>query len=67
MWASGETDEPKKFSSGAWLLRASGETDERRCWTTWATFKGGPAEILNFRRLFMGRRGGSFLVVMQSF
>jgi hypothetical protein len=23
MWASGETGEPKKFSSGAWLLRAS--------------------------------------------
>ena len=41
MWASGETGEHKKFSSGAWLLRAPEEIDERRCWATWATFKGG--------------------------
>ena len=41
MWASGETDGPKKFSSGAWLLRASEEIDERRCWTTWAAFSKG--------------------------
>jgi hypothetical protein len=27
MWASGETNEPKKFSTGAWLLRALEETD----------------------------------------
>jgi hypothetical protein len=25
----GETDEPKKFSSGAWLLRAPEEIDEQ--------------------------------------
>jgi hypothetical protein len=30
MWAPGETDGPKKFGSGACLLRASGEIDERR-------------------------------------
>jgi hypothetical protein len=33
-------NEPKKFSSGVWLLRASEEIDERGCWATWATFKG---------------------------
>jgi hypothetical protein len=50
MWASGETDEPKKFSSGAWLLRASGEIDERRCLATWLTFKGGSCASPQGRR-----------------
>jgi hypothetical protein len=53
MWASGETDEPKKFSSGAWLLRTSGEIDERRCWTTWATFKGGSPGVSQFGYAFL--------------
>jgi hypothetical protein len=48
MWASGEIDEPKKFSSGVWLLWAPGEIDERRCWTTWAAFKGGSADVCQF-------------------
>jgi hypothetical protein len=52
MWASGETDEPKKFSSGAWLLRASGEIEERRYWTTWAAFKGGSADVRKFGFVF---------------
>jgi hypothetical protein len=30
MWASGETDEPKKFSTGEWLLRALEEIDIRK-------------------------------------
>jgi hypothetical protein len=51
MWASGETDEPKKISSGAWLLRALEEIDERRCWTTW-TFKGGFAGVFQFGFVF---------------
>ena len=53
MWASGETDGPKKFSSGAWLLRASGEIDERRCWTTWAAFKGGSPGVSQFGYAFL--------------
>ena len=53
MWASGETDEPKKFSSGVWLLRAPEETDERRCWTTWATFKGGSPGVSQFGSAFL--------------
>jgi hypothetical protein len=53
MWASEESGEPKKFSRGAWLLRASEEIDERRCWTTWATFKGGSPGVSQFGYAFL--------------
>ena len=38
MWALGGSNRTSKYSSSAWLLRASEEIDEQRCWTTWAIF-----------------------------
>ena len=45
MWASGENDGPNKFSSGAWLLQASEEIDERRCWAMWPIFLKGALPV----------------------